>query len=144
MKILTAGVLSAILVAGIAGAFAGYRSQTNQDLPSQRPVAVAATHVAKAAHHQRPRVRWAPCRKGSKLEGRVCVTDVVKTVVVPAAPVYVTAPATSGGSRSSEATRTASHAEHEPSDDGGGDRGEGGGDDGGRGGGGEDHEGGGD
>jgi hypothetical protein len=113
MKILTAGVLSAILVVGIAGAFAGYRSQTNQDLPSQRPAAVAATHEALAAHHQRPRVRWAPCPKGSRLHGRVCVTDVVKTVVVPAAPVYVAAATTSSGSRSSGGGGTSAHAQHE-------------------------------
>lgn len=135
MKILTAGVLSAILVAGIAGAFAGYRSQTNQELASQRPAAVAAAPVSKAAHHQRPRVRWAPCPKGSRLHGRACVTDVVKTVVVPAAPVYVAAASTGGHSTASGGSHVSSHAEHEGPEHQAVEHG----DDGGHDGGGEDH-----
>jgi hypothetical protein len=152
MKIISAGVLSAILVAGVAGSFAAYRSQTAQDVSVERPAAVSAPAAPVAqAVHPGTKFRWAPCPKGSTLVRRACVTDVVRTVVVPAAPVYVAAASTSsssgGGGRS---TGSAAHesAEHESepgdtraedhADDGGEDHADGG-DDGGGHEGGEDH-----
>lgn len=152
MKIISAGLLSAILVAGVAGSFAAYRSQTAQDVTVQSSAAAAAPAPVAQAVHPGTKFRWAPCPKGSRLVHRACVTDVVKTVVVPAAPVYVAAASTSSSGGGGRSSGYAEHegAEHESEhgdargedhaddhgDDGGEDHGDGGED---HGGGGEDH-----
>jgi hypothetical protein len=84
MKLITAGVTSAVLVAGLAGSVAAYRSQTGGLEPEPRPVA-QQSDASLEAEPQQPEVRWAPCPDGSRLERGACVTDVLRTVVVPGA-----------------------------------------------------------
>jgi hypothetical protein len=84
MKLITAGVTSAVLVAGLAGSVAAYRSQTGGLEPEPRPVA-EQSDASLEAEPQQPEVRWAPCPGASRLERGACVTDVVRTVVVPGA-----------------------------------------------------------
>ena len=85
MKIITAGVTSALLAAGVAGSVAAYRTQAAPaDLvnrPAAREATVSATRTAQ--DRARPQVRWAPCPLGSTLEKGTCVTHVVRTVVLP-------------------------------------------------------------
>jgi hypothetical protein len=74
MNLISAGITSAILAAGVVGSVAAYR---NQAAPASEVVP-----VRPAA--QRTVVQWAPCQPPSRLENGVCVTDVVRTVVRPA------------------------------------------------------------
>jgi hypothetical protein len=99
-----------------ASADAGARSGTRTD-----------AHARAARHHRPARHRrwaWAPCPTGSTLEAGTCVTDVVRTVTLQAAPAVDT--------RVAAPVRSAQHpppAGHEDGDgDDGGDGG-GGGDD---------------
>lgn len=86
MKTLTAGVVSALLAAGTAGSVAAYRSQAGVDVVT-RPAAQETPEAPVTAHGQpRQRMRWAPCPAGSVLERGTCVTDVVRTVVLPSTP----------------------------------------------------------
>ncbi|MBS2938440.1 hypothetical protein KDN32_11865 [Nocardioides sp. J2M5] len=86
MKILTAGVVSALLAAGTAGSVAAYRSQAGVDVVT-RPAAQETPGAPATTDAQpRQRVRWAPCPAGSVLERGTCVTDVVRTVVLPSTP----------------------------------------------------------
>lgn len=91
MKLHLAGVMSAALVTGLAGSVAAYRAQVAEDVSVAEPTVVSSS--SQPTEH-RTRFRWAPCPQGSQLEAGVCVTDVVRTVVVPAAPVSVPAPGT--------------------------------------------------
>ena len=72
MKLITTGLLSAILVAGLAGSVAAYRSQTGQDVSVEQPSA-GQSPLPLTAETPRPRIRWAPCDEGSRLEKGVCV-----------------------------------------------------------------------
>jgi len=91
MKLITAGVTSAILVVGLAGSVAAYRTQVGEAEPVARPTAVRS--VQKSPSEQPSTVRWAPCPDRARLERGVCVTDVVRTVVVPhSAPAQVPSP----------------------------------------------------
>lgn len=95
MNPVTSLVLSAALLVGGAGGVAAFQHAARPDLPTSAsasaaetadpaPAAATATpQPARRAQH-RPRVRWAPCPDGSSLEDGVCVTDVVRTVTVPA------------------------------------------------------------
>lgn len=77
MKLIYAGVTSAVIAAGLVGSVAAYRSQTEP--------------VTKTVSVQQPKpravVQWAPCKAPSKLEDGVCITDEVRTVMRPAPPV---------------------------------------------------------
>lgn len=75
MNLISAGLTSAILAAGLAGSVAAYRGQ-----------ATRASEVVVPVRASEPRtvVQWAPCQAPSRLENGVCVTDVVRTVVRPA------------------------------------------------------------
>jgi len=77
MKLIYAGMTSAVVAAGLVGSVAAYRSQTE---PVSKAVSV---------QHAKPEavVQWAPCKEPSKLEDGVCITDVVRTVMRPAPPV---------------------------------------------------------
>ena len=86
MNLITAGVTSAILVAGAAGSVTAYRAKA---APTGEVVPVSS----KPAEPQAV-VQWAPCEEPSKLVDDVCVTDVVRTVMRPAPP--ASRPATSG------------------------------------------------
>lgn len=145
-KTISALLMSAALVAGVFGATTAYRSAAATGSPTGPVTASAAIAKAHAPQVVRPgtRFRWAPCPDGSQLEGRVCVTDVVRTVVIPAPA----APATTGtrnvvSHQSASQEHEGSGGEHEGYDDSGdsggddhgdhdnGDGGGGGGNDGG-------------
>lgn len=140
MKILSALLLALALVAGVTGSAMAYRH-------ASAPTALVAAPAPKAGAHRpaaqvvRPgtRFKWAPCPAGSRLEGRACVTDVVRTVVIPApaAPVVArTAPVAAPA-----AAHAVAHAPVAHGDDGGGGGGGEHGDDGGEdGGGGGEHD----
>ena len=92
MKIITAGVTSAMLAAGVAGSVAAYRTQA-ASADVTRPAAEvtsgdSAGRTPRTAGDPDPSpVRWAPCPAGSTLEEGTCVTEVVHTVVLaPASP----------------------------------------------------------
>jgi hypothetical protein len=60
------------------------------------PVPVASSTPAQAqAVAKRPLLVWAPCRPPAVLRGEACVTDRVRTVVLPAPPVPALPPAAS-------------------------------------------------
>ena len=88
MRSHSVGIVSVFLAIGLAGSAAAYRA-ASVDTGDTRPKAAAAAPRAKApAQVVRPgsRFRWAPCAAGAHLEHGVCVTEVVRTVVVPAPP----------------------------------------------------------
>lgn len=92
MRTHSVGIVSVSLAIGLAGSAAAYRA-ASVDTPDARPRAAAVTAPRPEAPAQvvRPgsRFRWAPCAAGAHLENGVCVTEVVRTVVVPAPPAPV-------------------------------------------------------
>ena len=122
-------ILSLALLVGGAGAVSAYQSaadhpqtHTTSVAPAGDRVAATAAPAAKARHahrhRQRVKVRWAPCPAGTTLDAGACVTDVVRTVTLPAPAI-----ASSGGSASSGSAQTVHHG----SDDHGGEHGDDGG-----------------
>lgn len=130
-KLISAILMSTALVAGLAGATAAYRSAAEP--PPGQTAPAAAAFAAPAPQVIRPgtRFRWAPCPAGSQLVKRACVTDVVRTVVIPAAPVY--APASTGVSNGGRGAASYQGdddgSDHEADDDRGDDGGHDEGDD---------------
>ena len=97
MKTITVLLLSAAVVA--VGLFAGTLAyQAASASPDPAPATSSAAPATPAAHRQhrvKPVVRWAPCKPPAKLQGKACVTEEVRTVVVAApapAPAPVSAP----------------------------------------------------
>ncbi|GAB3778875.1 hypothetical protein GCM10027601_04150 [Nocardioides ungokensis] len=134
MKTHSVGIVSAFLAVGLAGSAAAYRA-ASADAPDTRPKAVVAAAPRPKAPAQvvRPatRFRWAPCAAGAHLEHGVCVTVVVRTVVVPAAPApavpgQAAAPSSPGAQQVVQAQ--APVADDSGSDDAGRERGDGDGD----------------
>lgn len=80
------GIMSAAVLVGLGGASAAYELASG-DRPT--PSSQSVSGVAPSANAQLAKVRWAPCDPPAKLRGRVCVTDVVRTVVLPGAAVPV-------------------------------------------------------
>ena len=116
MKTLTMILLSAAVLA--VGLFAGTVAyQASSAGPDSGSTAAASTPATPAAHHRaKPKVRWAPCTPPAKLQGKACVTEQVRTVVVAApAPAPAPAPAAVRTVRSTHAEP----AEHEGRDDDG-------------------------
>jgi len=123
MKLLTAGLTSTILATGLVGSVAAYRSQVGQAETVERPTQV---QTARAAGSEPPRtiVRWAPCPGTSRLEKGVCVTDVTRTVVVPAVSAAGPAPSSdAGGGGGDDEVRGEVRGEDHGSDDHGEDHG---------------------
>lgn len=96
--------LTASIALGAAGSVLAYRTVAGPTVESsvtQQPAIAAGADPAVAAEtaRERPRARWAPCRVPAKLEKGVCVTEVVREVVVPqpAAPSDRSAPAARSG-----------------------------------------------
>lgn len=85
MRFLTVAVLSAAVAAGTGGAVVAYDLATatvqsaDPTTASSQPVDHNVGRVARA--------RFAPCTPPAKLERGTCVTDEVRTVVLPAAQV---------------------------------------------------------
>lgn len=94
---ISSGVLVAALALGAGGALVGFDlGGGNTAEPEPAAPTSSAAPSAKAEGQQRRPVRLAPCRKPAVLEKGVCVTDEVRTVVVPApsgTPSSGTAPA---------------------------------------------------
>jgi hypothetical protein len=88
MKLLAVILAALALLAGFAGGLRAYSVAA----PAQAaPVRISVPHHPKAMPvRPGPTFRWAPCRKPAVLKGRVCVTEVTRTVALP--PVVVTAP----------------------------------------------------
>src|SRR5688500_10351124 len=84
MKMFSVAVMSAAVLTGLAGAGVAYEIASAGD--STTVTAVTPTTPADAA---KPRKRWAPCTPPAVREGKACVTDVVRTVVLPAAGAQV-------------------------------------------------------
>jgi hypothetical protein len=119
MKTLTMILLSAaVLAVGLfAGTVAYQASSAAPDSGSTAAAAAPATPVVHRQHRAKPKVRWAPCKPPAKLQGKACVTEEVRTVVVSApapAPAPVAAPARSVRATHAEpAEHEQEHAEHE-------------------------------
>ena len=119
MKRLSAGILSAAALAGLAGSTAAYAWSSGADTPPTMSPQRPAEHPHAPVVRSGAPIRWAPCVAPAHLEQGVCVTDVVRTVVVPAptpaTPVAppVTAPVVAGPD---DTAATEEHAD-EPGED---------------------------
>jgi hypothetical protein len=130
MNPVTSLILSFALLIGGAGAVIAFESAANlgNAAPAASaqaaPATTAATGHARAAGHRGNRhrtvVHWAPCSNGARLEAGVCVTDVVRTVTLPAPAAPVVSHATSSGSHSSGSGEHGERGEHEHEGGGGG------------------------
>ena len=123
MKRLSVGILSAAALAGLAGSTVAYGWGSSS---AGTTAAVSSSRSAERPHAQvvRPgtHFRWAPCVAPAHLEHGVCVTDVVRTVVVPApaAPAAATpaAPsATTQGATGPAGPAATQEPAEEPGDD---------------------------
>ncbi|WP_299929594.1 hypothetical protein [uncultured Nocardioides sp.] len=105
MRIFTVAVLSAAVAAGTGGAVVAYDLAT----PPVRSADETTTPTQPANEFQRraTRPRFAPCRPPAKLERGTCVTNEVRTVLLPS-PQIQTQPV-----RQARATSSATNA---PSD----------------------------
>ena len=123
MKRLSVGILSAAALAGLAGSTVAYGwgsagAGTPAPLSSSRSAERPHAQVVRPGTH----FRWAPCVAPAHLEHGVCVTDVVRTVVVPApaAPAAATpaAPsATTQGATGPAGPAATQEPTEEPGDD---------------------------
>ncbi|MCW2765171.1 MAG: hypothetical protein JWO11_1130 [Nocardioides sp.] len=120
MKLITVGLMSAALAAGSGASALTYQLASSVAAPAtsvaqRAPVLTSSVEPVAAVQAVRPGTtfRWAPCRAPAQLERGVCVTDVVRTVVVsapapqpaappPAAPVVPAAPTGGSGSTSGD------------------------------------------
>ena len=126
MKRLSVGILSAAALAGLAGSTVAYGWGSSS---AGTTAAVSSSRSAERPHAQvvRPgtHFRWAPCVAPAHLEHGVCVTDVVRTVVVPApaAPAAATPaapaapPATSQDATGAAGPAATQEPAEEPGDD---------------------------
>ncbi len=86
MKTLPALVLAAVVAAGLMGGVAAYRvaSEPAPAAPAASAAVPTASTAPAARAHRRTVVRWAPCKPPAVRQGKACVTEEVRTVVVPA------------------------------------------------------------
>lgn len=127
MNPVTSLILSFALLIGGAGAVFAFESAANLGSALPAASAQAAPTTSATAGHVRPMgghgnrhrtvVRWAPCANGTRLENGVCVTDVVRTVTLPAPA----APAVSHGSSTTSAHHSGSGEHGDREHEGGGD-----------------------
>ncbi|MDP2774736.1 MAG: hypothetical protein Q8O61_14380 [Nocardioides sp.] len=84
---LTHSVLSLTLAAGLVGSVAAYRATAGEiePEPAAAPSSAVSTTPARQLVLPGTTFAWAPCKPGARLERGTCVTDVVRTVVLPAA-----------------------------------------------------------
>ncbi len=91
--------LSVVLVAGVLGGMAAYQVvQASSPEPTPRESLIVDSAddgtgqaAEKKARNGRP-AGFAPCRKPARLEGRKCVTEVVRTVTLPGQSAVAVAP----------------------------------------------------
>lgn len=121
MKTLRALVLAAVVAVGLMGGVAAYRvaSERTPAAPATSAAVPIASTAPAARAHRRTVVRWAPCKPPAVRQGKACVTEEVRTVVVPAptpAP-PAAAPAVRQVRRGDDdAAEQAEPAEHEDGD----------------------------
>jgi len=94
MKMFSVAVMSAAVLTGLAGAGVAYEIASTGD--SGTATSTTPTTPTEAA--AKPGKRFAPCEPPAVREGKACVTDVVRTVVLPAASARVGAVAGRAGS----------------------------------------------
>lgn len=94
MKSMSILVSSAVVAVGLLGGTLAYQASSAPVGQDSSVSAAPAPTPAVARHHRKPVVtRWAPCKPPATRVGKVCVTDEVRTVVVPApAPAPVAQP----------------------------------------------------
>jgi hypothetical protein len=133
MNPVSAVILTLALLFGGAGAVFAFESAARPDAAATSVTAATdgtstaeASPVSRSGRHHRPPVRWAPCPAGTTLVENACVTDLVKTVTLPAPA----APAVSQAGSAATASHTSGHHEEDDEGDGRGEDGHhGGGDD---------------
>ncbi len=84
-----------VLVATVAGIFGGavtYQVAVPAEAQPEASDAIVLKSPGHAARGDKRPAKFAPCRPPAKLEGRRCVTDVVRTVAVPGRSAPVSAP----------------------------------------------------
>ncbi len=126
MKRLSVGILSAAALAGLAGSTVAYAwgsAGTDGTAAVSRPAAQEQARPPARVVRPGAHVRWAPCVAPAHLERGVCVTDVVRTVVVPssAAPAAPSAGSAAPAAGSGAGPRGPSSDAAEPGDDRDGD-----------------------
>lgn len=133
MNPLSTLVLSLALLFGGAGAVFAFESAAQPDAPTTS-VASAAERASTTAtatptarhgrrHHHRSVVRWAPCPADATLVDDTCVTEVVKTVTLPASTTQA-ASHTSASAGTMHTSGSGYDDDHgDPGDDHGGDDG---------------------
>lgn len=92
MKFISVCIMVTTLAAGLVGSAFAYQL-ASADNAGKSPTSVSAASPRAGAQVVRPgtRFKWAPCLPNSRLEKGVCVTDVVRTVVIPGPVVRVAA-----------------------------------------------------
>jgi hypothetical protein len=117
MNLKSVFIVLVALVAGIVGGALAYQVAVpagNAAPPATKSIVLKSPDGAKQAQRA---ARFAPCKAPAKLEGRRCVTDVVRTVVVPgSAP--VSAPSSRSAAPSTPAPAPASSSGSQWNDDG--------------------------
>ncbi|MBI2243864.1 MAG: hypothetical protein HYU55_07945 [Nocardioides sp.] len=94
MKTIPALVFAAVLAVGLLGGVAAYQVAAGPVGAGSSPTAsTGAAPVVARTRHARPKVRWAPCQPPAVRRGKACVTEEVRTVVVPAPAPAAPAPA---------------------------------------------------
>ena len=97
MKTIPALLFAAVLAVGLLGGVAAYQAASGPAAAGSSaasPADAGTTPTAERTRHVRPKVRWAPCQPPAVRQGKACVTEEVRTVVVPApAPAAPAAPA---------------------------------------------------
>lgn len=118
MKTLPALVIAAVVAVGLLAGVTTYQvasGSAGPGSPAASPTEPAVTApAARTQQKPRTRVRWAPCKPPAVRQGKVCVTEEVRTVVVPApaaAPAPAPAAPVSHTDRDDDG-RGAEHAEH--------------------------------
>ncbi|HET9423089.1 MAG TPA: hypothetical protein VFO49_18265 [Nocardioides sp.] len=108
MNLTSAGVMSASLVIGVGAAVTIFDAATST---GSEPAAVRSPVVLQEDRSgpNRGSRRFAPCEKPAKLEKGVCVTDQVRTVVVPPDGAPQTAPRAAAPLRQPELGRVEGH-----------------------------------
>lgn len=86
MKPFSTGLVTAALVVGLAGSVTAYRSAADGEAAATLVPSASTAPAPPSRPAREAGVRWAPCTPPAELVRGVCVTEVVRTVVVPPSP----------------------------------------------------------
>lgn len=86
MKPFSTGLVTAALVVGLAGSVTAYRSAADGEAATTLVPSASTAPAPPSRPAREAGVRWAPCTPPAELVRGVCVTEVVRTVVVPPSP----------------------------------------------------------